>query len=131
MKKSLILMFLLILCSSKYSFSQKTLLDGKTFSVNMFDINNPSNSIKETLHFAKGKLDAEQSRTHGFKPTAYTSFEIKKGMISWDANCQSPKEGTMSWSGKSKGDKIAGEVIWEKKGKSVITYRYRGQQVKK
>lgn len=97
----------------------------------MFDINNPSNSIKETLHFAKGKLDAEQSRTHGFKPTAYTSFEIKKGMISWDANCQSPKEGTMSWSGKSKGDKIAGEVIWEKKGKSVITYRYRGQQVKK
>ena len=99
-------------------------LDGKTFVGQMME-KGKTKGNKDTFVFKDGKFRSTACDTYGFTETAYTATS-KDGATTFEADAQSPKEGTMRWKGTVKDGTVQGTVVWMKKGQADKNYTFRG-----
>ncbi len=99
-------------------------LDGKTFSGTMTEKGKTKGDV-DTFLFKDGKFRSSACDTYGFAEAAY-SAATKGGATSFEATTQSPREGTMKWTGTVRGDRIEGTAVWMKKGQADMSYTFQG-----
>lgn len=58
---------------------------------------------------------------YGFSAAPYKA-SLRDGVVSFEADTVSPKEGRMHWSGKVRGEALEGTAIWTKAGQADIHY---------
>lgn len=118
----LFLLFPVFALASEPSAPAKATLDGKTFTGEMKD---PSGKAdKDDFVFANGTFTSTGCTPYGFKAEKYEA-KGEGDAIAFTAKATSPKEGTMDWSGKAKGDTIEGKALWTKDGKT-SEYTFKG-----
>lgn len=97
-------------------------------------MSNGTSMGEEYLAFYEGKLRGSECTTYGFNdpvykvvrsPDASPSSEV----FTFSATMQSPKEGTLTWSGTVEDGKISGRSVWTKAGQKPIHITFRGTEV--
>jgi hypothetical protein len=103
-----------------------TLLDGKAFTGTMGERGKTSGDSDE-LTFTAGHFHSSACDQYGFTAAAYTSHR-EGDAIHFKAVTQSPKEGTMTWTGTVKGNALDASILWQKSNGQAVHYWYRGTQ---
>lgn len=100
-------------------------LDGKTFVAETGEKGKPAQKETDTLQFAAGRFHSLACDPYGFAEAPYTAA-MQDGVLRWQAETTSPKEGKIRWSGTVRGDLLAGTYTWTKAGQAPIEYWLRG-----
>ncbi len=96
--------------------AQAGALDGKSFT-GTFTEKGRTRGDKDTLVFKDGKFRSTACDAYGFSEAAY-SATAGGGGTTFEATTTSPREGTMTWKGTVRGDRIEGTAVWMKKGQA-------------
>ena len=104
-------------------------LDGKTFAADCGEQGKKADS-KDQIVFHDGKMRSTACDPYGFGDGAYTTMD-HGGSTMFHAKTESPKEGSIEWSGMIKGDSIDGNYVWTKPGQKPISYWLKGTLKKK
>jgi hypothetical protein len=100
-------------------------LDGKTFSVSVWEPGNDEPS-DDTLVFTDGTFRSQACDEYGFEATPYETGEGDEG-ITFTADAMSAEEGTNHWQGVVDADRVEGTFTWTKPGQDAIEYRFEGE----
>lgn len=119
---SIIILLFAITCGSK---SDKS-LDGKSYILLTWDINQPEKQDPDVLVFKNGMIDSEACHQYGFKAATYKSA-IKDDKISFSGTISSKTEGTIKIDGMAFENQIEGSMLWKKNGQADIKYIYKGK----
>jgi hypothetical protein len=101
------------------------LLDGKSFAGELGE-KGKAKGDKDEFVFKAGTFRSAACDAYGFGDASYRATR-EGASIAFTAETHSPKEGTMSWSGRVTGDHIEGTVTWAKEGKAPAEYWFRAQ----
>ncbi len=104
--------------------AQAGALDGKSFT-GTFTEKGKTRGDKDTLVFKDGKFRSTACDAYGFGEAAYTA--TAGAGTTFEATTASPKEGTMTWKGTVRGDRIEGTAVWMKKGQADMHYTFHGE----
>ncbi len=118
---SFILMLFAVSCSNNMS---KT-LDGKSYQLSCWDLNQPEKQDPDLLVFKNGMMDSEACHQYGFTAAPYKS-SFENGVISFSGTISSTAEGSMLIEGKVKENQIDGTMLWKKAGQADIQYGFKG-----
>ncbi len=128
MKNPLLLAGCCMLMISFSSCAQKSAnLDGKSFTIEVFDVNVPDQKDDDVIHFDGGKITSDGCDEWGFNSSEY-SAEKEKDKTHFEATCSSDTEGKIIWKGTVDGNKIEGTYLWQKDGQGDITYSFSGEE---
>ncbi len=103
-------------------------LDGKTFGGEMTE-KGKTKGDKDTLIFKDGKFRSTACDAYGFTEATYTTIS-RDGATVFEATAESPREGTMKWTGTVKDGTIEGSAVWMKKGQAATNYTFKGTEKK-
>ena len=100
------------------------LLDGKRFSGETGKKGDEKGDAEEFV-FEKGTFDPLGCHPWGFGAAPYTAKRIA-GIVQFESTTVSAKEGKMAWTGRVRGDRIEGTMVWTKEGQAPAEYWFRG-----
>ncbi|HEY8019531.1 MAG TPA: hypothetical protein VIH93_00425 [Thermoanaerobaculia bacterium] len=100
-------------------------LDGKVFAGTTGETGKATGD-KDVLVFRGGTFRSTACDTYGFGSAPYTASRNPDGSTGFLATTSSPKEGTIHWRGRVRGDAIAATYVWEKAGQRPISYWFKG-----
>ncbi len=114
-----------IICSVPSYAAADGALDGKTFSVKVYEHHKDGKGTDDELIFKDGTFISTDCVQYGFEPAQYLA-KSKGDNVLFKSTLTSEKEGKAEWEGKVTGEKIKGHFIWTKEGQDPIIYRYEG-----
>ncbi|MDQ3142158.1 MAG: hypothetical protein M3Q56_07920 [Bacteroidota bacterium] len=100
-------------------------LDGKSFQISCWDVNQPDKQDPDLLIFKNGMLDSEACHQYGFTAAPYESNSAN-GTLNFSSTILSPTDGSIKIDGNVKDNSITGKMIWKKAGQADINYDYKG-----
>ncbi len=100
------------------------ILDGKHFSGETGE-KGKDNGDPEEFVFKDGMFDPLQCHPWGFGAAPYTAKKVGE-VTQFAATTVSAKEGKMTWTGRVRGDRIEGTMVWSKDGQEPADYWFRG-----
>lgn len=104
--------------------SDKSSLDGKTFTIDNYIDGKLDNS--EDVIFREGKMEGTVCTEYGFQGADYKITKQNKNGTSFECTMYSKVEGKMVWKGIAKGNKISGTCLWTKDGQDPILLTFEG-----
>lgn len=130
MKNSILVLMGAALINFCCSQSAERSLDGKSFQLSVWDVNQPDQKQPDVITFQKGNMDPEGCHQYGFTAAPYTLRSQEK-QLSFVSTCSSPTDGTIVFEGVVTGQNITGTMVWTKTGQADIRYEYTGTQITK
>ena len=100
-------------------------LDGKTF-VGESGVTGKDKGEPEQIVFKDGTLRSTPCDKYGFAAAPYKATKGEGGIISFEAETVSPKEGKIRWKGRINRDNLTGTFVWTKAGQAAIEYWVKG-----
>ena len=115
----------LLVLSAAAAGAEKMALDGTTF-VGTTTEKGKTKGEPDQLVFKDGKFRSTACDAYGFTETSYTPA-VSDVDTRFEAVATSPKEGTMTWKGTVKGDRLEATADWVKKGQADMHYTFSGR----
>lgn len=119
---SALLLILVVSCKEK----SETTLDGKSFQLSCWDVNQPDKKDPDLLVFKGGMMDSEACHQYGFTAAPYTST-VQNGILKFSGTISSNTEGTIVVEGIVRKENIEGTMLWSKSGQADIKYVFTGE----
>ena len=107
-----------VMATSGWAAAKAGALDGKSFATLLGD-KGKAGSEGELLTFKDGKFHSKACDGFGFGDGSYRATTAG-GVITFEADTASAKEGKMHWRGTVSGDKVEGTYVWNKPGQAPI-----------
>lgn len=93
-------------------------LDGKSFQ-GLFIAKGKTNGDADTLTFINGRFRSSACDRYGYSDATYTTTN-EGDAVRFEARTESPKYGTLRWTGYVRGDKLDATAIMIQNGKAPI-----------
>ena len=106
-------------------FAEGGTLDGKNFIGEVGEKGQQS-GMKDEFIFKEGRFRSTACDPYGFGDAAYTTTAEGETAM-FEAETNSPTDGTMKWRGIVKGDRVEGTSMWYRPGKDVVEHWFKGE----
>jgi hypothetical protein len=81
----------------------------------------------DVMRFEKGRFTSSECASYGFAPAPYLEKAAKDG-TTWTASQRNSDGERARWTGRLEGDRMSGELIWERPDGLTRRYRFSARQ---